>query len=1177
MSAKNDVHHMNEDSKQDDPGFWAGIAQHRASDPTRSVWVNASAGTGKTKVLIERVLRLLLPRLDGTPGAQPNRILCLTYTKAASAEMIERLLSRVSSWAVMKDDDLNQALRAVLGIDPTDHHRMCARRLFTELVDGPDQVRIMTIHAFCQSVLSRFPLEAGISPHFTLIEGAEFDDLLNQAQKNAMRDMGSHPDLSGVMARLATLLSDHRLSQVMRDILSERRQLTVSLSTYQGTERDRVLREMLGLENNDTLDSWAQSIIDLPVDFIHDLILLDQGLRDGTKVEKSISDRIYRWTIRTPYERLDSFDDLVRAFFGVNGDRLGDGGKQGRRKADDQLRMLYVLCGDRVETLVKKRRMIDLFEANISLFAFVDHMMSWYDRLKRSRGVLDFDDLIRMTSALLGTQNSQLQSSQTPSWVMYKLDGGIDHILVDEAQDTNPEQWQIIAALAQSFDPEDQTRTRSLFVVGDQKQSIYRFQGADPDTFEKMLSHFGESHSGTPIHLDRIPMNTSFRSTSAVLTVVDQVFNDESRLRDLRLSEPILHVVHRQGQSGRVEVWPLVPLVKDTEKREPWVLPIDIKQSVNGPDILARRIARRIRSWMDQKTILPSRQRPIEPRDIMILVRKREPYLSALRAALRAEGIPVASADRQEILESIAVEDLISLAQFSLLPSDDLALACVLKSPLFGGTDDDLIKIAPRRSGSLWDALQSDRSYLPWVLYLKTLIDRVDHISPYQFLSDVLNCPCPARESGSGRAAFLAKMSGDHLDSIDHLLGLALAASQNGDSMVTFVHGLIRDNPEIRQLGSVADNVVRLMTVHGSKGLESPIVILPDTIKSSRDGRSGSMFWPDDTGAPLPLWVPLASDRPDDIPGVMERVGDADRAEEQRLLYVALTRAQDWLIVAGAERSQPSDQSWYDVVSEGMSRCALLPGYRIEDTADGPVHIFEHDQLAIPDRQSLIFSQKGKVGAGVEDSSEENDQSMIDLVRRPLRDEPAPARPFRADSAHQGLDIKSPLDRDMDQTRFARGLAVHKLLEILPQIPRGSWEVTARAYVVARADILSEANQERVVSDVLGVLNHRDYGDLFGPGSRAEVRVTGILPDGRLMAGQIDRLLIRPDIIHILDYKTGMAVPQTIDDVESGYINQMGIYRDLLRSIYPNHQIQCTLLYTTGPVMIDVCDILSLK
>ncbi len=1162
----------------DTPGYWARLSQRRASDPDRSVWVNASAGTGKTKVLIERVLRLLLPRTNGAPGTRPHRILCLTYTKAASAEMTERLLARVSDWAVMSDSDLRTSLQDVLDEPPRADQIDAARRLFTQLIDGPDHVRILTLHAFCQSILSRFPLEAGISPHFTLIEGAELEQLLQTARQNADLKITRDPENAFILNDIAAHLSDFRLGQIMTELLSERRQLSSALAQYKGSDRAVAFRTMFGLNSNDSLETWTKSIADLPESFIHDLILLDQGLSKGTKTENGLAAHIRDWTMLHPLERAEHFDQICRPFFDSKGARSSDGGKQGQRKADDQLRLLYITCGDEIERLKHKRQMIDLYRINMALFTWVDYILTEYNQLKCARGVLDFDDLIRKTITLLDADQTHTQETKTPSWVMYKLDGGIDHILLDEAQDTNPEQWQIIASLARTFGPDDPDRTRRLFIVGDQKQSIYRFQGADPDTFEKMLHHFGSSNLDTPtnnsLHLDRIPMNTSFRSTFPVLTIVDQIFKNPDRIADLRLKEAPTHIIHRTGQAGRVEVWPMIPAIKDTEIRTPWTPPTTIRPHTDGPTILARKIAHCIHNWIDQKIILPSHNRPIEPRDIMILVRKRAPYLASIRAALQIKGIPVAGADRQPILDSIIVKDLVAITQFSLLPDDDLSLACVLKSPLCGGTDDDLIAIAPTRTGSLWAALQSYSSHHPWVSYLEQCIDRARTLSPYLFLTSLLDQPCPSSPDGSGRAAFLRDLSLDHTSGIEDLLTLALKASENSTTIHHFIHTLIRDNPEIRQSVAPSDNVVRLMTVHGSKGLESPIVILPDTIKSARDGKPASIFWPDDTDAPLPIFVPRAQDRPDDIPHVLEHVRAADRAEEQRLLYVALTRAQDWLIVAGADRPLRSDITWYDTVLNSIKACANLPGYRVEESGtDGPLHIFESAQTALPDRARK--DEKEILSPSTPDIPERPPLKILkDTLKKPLIPEPTPARPYRADPAHMTLLATSPLLSINDPTRFARGLITHKLLEILPNLPKTTWEETIKTYLTKRSDILSKDIQSNITQSVLNILHHPDYKDLFHQNSHAEVPITGILPNGRLIAGQIDRLIITPTHIHILDYKTDFTIPKTPDQIPQAYLDQMRTYRDLLRTLYSTHTLQCSLLWTSGPLMMDVTDIL---
>lgn len=1154
------------------PSQIARDRQRHAADPTRSVWVSASAGTGKTRVLIDRVLRLLLPHTDGTLGTRPDRILCLTYTRAAATEMTERLLSRLSRWVILPDKELLHELMDLLGTIPVADQINAARRLFAHLVDGPEQVRIMTIHAFCQSILARFPLESGLPPHFELVQGVAADELLRAAQVDVLRRSGSDSELRTHLESVLSEINDESFSALLSELFGKnKRQLTYALIHYFGCHRQNVLCSQLNLPVGYTIEKWKDDAKEFVVNHLEDITVLAQVMTgDGTTSrDQELAAFLLDWLSRTPESRLDEINILSDFSYTKEGKRRSSGETQGIRKKRPEIAALYMRVADAIGRLITLRKRIDLVRVNFSLFYIAEQIMGAHDRIKHTRGFLDFDDVIRYTLRLLNVDNRSL-ATHVLSWVMYKLDGGIDHILVDEAQDTNPEQWAIIRALSTGFFDDIGSgagKNRTLFVVGDQKQSIYSFQGADPHSFEQSVDHLlAQGNEQTRNVFDRIPLNTSFRSVPAVLHLVDHIFDDESRRAHIRVDDKVTHVVNRVGQGGRVEIWPLeTPDETKKEERQGWQAATKVKYGDDVFDRLSVRIAKQIRSWLDTGEKLESYDRLIEPRDIMILVRRREPFLSRLVAALRTQGVPVGGMDRLQLADDLAVRDILSVMKFALLPFDDLNLACLLKSPFINYIDDDLIRLAPGRKGSLWEALKNDASSISVYTYLSGLIDRVQSMRAYSFLSYILSQPCPANPEGSGLKALKARLSISCVEPIDELLSYVLQGDDAGETLLHIIHQLTSENPEIKREGQALRNTVRLMTVHGSKGLESPIVILPDTIRSTQTGQPQSVFWPEDTGKPLPVWSPRADARPDDLQDVLTSAKDAEISEYNRLLYVALTRAQDRLIVAGACKGKADPESWYYAVQAGFDRLQNMPGFTVEGAGDDAKRIYVTPQTAVADHASQ----------GGNTMTSAFTEALPEILRKPLSLEPALSRPYRAEAASGTAVPVSPLLVTNDPHRFRRGLLTHKLLQILPEIDQQKWGSAAKSYLEHRRGDLPDNEIDQIWIEVRNILTHVDFAPVFGPGSKAEVPVAGMLADGRLISGQIDRLLILPDRILIIDYKTNRPPPTDARDVPTVYIRQMGAYRELLAGLYPDRTVQTALIWTDGPRFMDVTPLLT--
>lgn len=1145
----------------------ADTLQRRAANPASSAWVGASAGTGKTKVLTDRVLRLLLPRPDGTPGTPPHKILCLTYTKAAAGEMALRISATLGKWAVLPDEALDEALAALLGHEPGQAVHDAARRLFAGVVDAPGGLKILTIHSFCKSVLSRFPVEAGVLPGFRLLADGEADILFSHALESVLRR--AEEEKTGPLAEslndLATAQDETTLRSTLRALCAERHQLTDALTRYFGVEGIyTALCHELGHEPGqrpaDIMDMTCRDgAFDGPGLRAAALAL---GKLKGVEALKTAA-HLATWCAAPEGSRTGHFADHERVFFTHEGQpRKRIYPKEIERNQPDIARILDAEAA-RVGTAREALRAARCAMMTRALLHLGCAVLDGYDTLKAGRGALDYEDLVLRTLGLLDGKSANMTRAAMIPWVMYKLDQGLDHILIDEAQDTNPEQWRIIEALADDFFSGVGARDdlpRTLFTVGDEKQSIFSFQRAAPDRFAAMRRAFSEKIRGAGARMDSVALDVSFRSTPSVLRLVDGVFADPQTRAGLGSEGEIHHRAHRAGQAGVAELWPLyTPPDKDTENEDPWAPPLTLRDAPTGAARAAEGVATQIRDWLDRGENLPSHNRPVEPGDILILVRTRTRFVGQLVRALKVRGIPVTGVDRMVLTDQIAVEDLLAASRFALLPEDDLTLACLLKSPLIGWNEEALYDLAQGRSGSLWDALKEKESNKsidsPLLSWLRGLIRRAGQDRPYEFLARILQEPCPADPQGSGLRAIRARLGEDVADPLDELLNAALS-HENVEipSLQGFVHWIERDAPEIKRELDEARGRVRIMTVHGSKGLQAPIVILPDTVRTN-PARRNRILWPDKSDLPVPVWSARKDDDPAPYRCAMERIVAREEEEYRRLLYVALTRAEDRLYITGYRGARaPSADGWYDMVARGFES---LPDAEKEEREDGMILRLTNPQTAPPDRLPRPRDE------------EEEEAAAPDWLFTPPPPEPDPPRPL-VPTRPSGVEpaAASPLSPG-DAYRFQRGILTHRLLQLLPDLAQNAQEEACQTYLERQKGDLPDSVCRDIAREVLAILRHPDHAALFGPGSMAEVPVTGLV-GGRIISGQIDRLLVTPQEIRIIDFKTNRPPPLDERDIPKIYRDQMRAYRDALTLVWPDRPIRCALLWTDGPRIMEV-------
>lgn len=1120
--------------------------QRRAAAPETSAWVSANAGSGKTRVLVHRVTNLLLA------GARPNGILCLTFTKAAAAEMSKRLGHTLGRWAVIAEDDLRAALADQLGRAPNDAEMTRARSLFAHALDVPGGLNIKTIHSFCESLLKRFPLEAQVPAHFTVADERATRAMIDQALRDLMTEIGGWGEddpRTHDFHELALGLGEESFAACILDAMRKRLGLRRLAERAQGNWMAQTLAA-LGLPADATADGLRADYcagINRDTWRAHAAILAKGSKTDGDR-----ADLIYQFC------ETEDFDAWRAAFLTADGTIRKT--LMTKEPAQAHPHVLEALQQEAARLL---RHMNDWRAARIAVQSatFADlaaRAVELFEAAKTRRGLLDFDDMILKTAALL-------ENASLAPWVLYKLDQGLDHILVDEAQDTSPDQWAVIAALAEEFFAgqsarEDILPPRSLFVVGDDKQSIFAFQGADARAFAQMRDRFARLIQNVERPWAAIDLGVSFRSAPAVLRAVDAVFAQPLAARGV--GEGVAHRAARDFP-GLVELWPAFEN-EESPEAEGWQAPLDQLSETSAKAKMADAIADRIQSWLNAREALYPGGPAIRAGDIMILVRKRGAFFHRMVKTLKARGLPLAGVDRMALLEDIGVMDLLALGDFLLLPDDDYALACVLKSPLYGLDDEDLFALRHGETRRLWRALDARADERPhWrvaATELAALMAEADYLRPYELYATLLG-------PRGGRARMLARLGEEAREALDEFLNLALAFErEEAGGLQGFLQWLRNAGGEIKRELDEARNEIRIMTVHGSKGLEAPIVFLPDTFGAAVPNSKGpALFWLMDGQAREKALLIGGSSRDDNDERAALRAAHRAAQEEEhaRLLYVAMTRAAQRLYVGGFKSSKNSKEPcWHDHVTAGLAT--------LEDI----------ERFAMDHGEGLRLSDAGFVegtaGAAPGEAARAAAASLAPPahLRAPAPFEPTPPKPLAPSRAlAEQSAAASPMAQD--GARFERGRIIHRLLEFLPDLPAPKRDRAARAWLGQPAHGLSEADQAAIAQEVMALFNDPALAPLWEGESRNEAPITGQV-GSHVLSGQIDRLVIGADHVWVLDYKSNRPGAQTLAEVDPSYILQMALYRALLRPLFPGRTVQCGLLWTyDARLMILPDDILD--
>ncbi len=1121
----------------------------QATDPLVSAWVSANAGSGKTYVLARRVIRLLLG------GVEPGRILCLTFTRAAAAEMAARVFGELSRWAVMDDAALAAEIAEVDGRQPSEQLLSDGRRLFARALDTPGGLKIQTIHAFCERLLHQFPFEANVAGRFEVLEDIAARALRDEARRLVWVRAAREP--RSVLGRaLATALahaSDFVHEASIIEFVERRDQLRLWIDRFGSLERAiaGLIGELGLVEGEDAVSIRARFVSEAGFGR-DDTARLHELLGSGGKRDRAAAARL------APVVSATNADLRAEAWLSFFTTKSGDFRvaeqlvSKGVCERWPDLTDLLTAESTRLEGLVDRLRLVECYESSAAMIRLADGAITEYAGLKRRRGVLDFEDLVVKTAALLSRADAS-------AWVHYKLDRGLDHILVDEAQDTNPRQWQVVEALAEEFFAGEgaSEAVRTVFAVGDEKQSIYSFQGAVPAWFGEIRKRLRERAEGAGYGWHDVRLHVSHRSTPAVLSAVDQVFA-RPEVHDgvtFGAGAPV-HEAARRNQPGRVTIWPQFE-PPDKPQPDDWATPLDHLGEASPEIMLATRISDTIAGWLRDGERLEATGESIRARDILILTRTRGALTEAINRRLKTRGVPIAGIDRLALTEHIVVMDLLALGRIVHLPQDDLALAAVLKSPLIGLDDEALFTIAHDRHGALWSAL-TDRDDDPQLAAaaasLSSWMRAAQELGPHAFYSRVA-------ASDGGRRAFLERLGPEADDVLDEFLSLALNYERaNVPTIQGFVSWLAEAEVEVKRDADTERDQVRVMTVHGAKGLEAGIVFLVDNgsqpVHPSHDPRLLALSDDADPLSPSALvWNRSSKVLPRRVRASLESWRERARREYRRLLYVGMTRARDRLVVCGmVKRTSDREGGWHALV-----RQALEPECRRIEDDDGWTVLEWSDEDGVAAPPSTEAATMAPVITAPPWLGRPAPPPERAIVRVTASSALEPPRTARAGPTDGGTGI-SPLDR---------GRVVHRLLQSLPDRRAGDRRHTAQAWLNHIAPQWPSDERIATVEQVLAILDDPAFAPVFLPGSRAEVDIAG--RDGAtLVSGRIDRLTVTDDHVLIVDYKTNRVVPERIDDVDDVYIGQLAHYCRILGRIYATRTVEAGLLWTSGPVLMTI-------
>ena len=1130
-------------------------AQARASDPAASAFVSANAGSGKTHVLVQRVIRLMLA------GVPPEKILCLTFTKAAAANMAERVFTTLGHWVTLDDDALDTAIRDAGITHPTVPLRKSARELFASALETPGGLKVQTIHALCTRLLQQFPFEANVPARFTVLDDRDQTEMMERASLAVMLDASRAPDSAIGRALLTAMANaaDVTFKDVVREACLSRDHF-MAWTDAAGSADAAVAQvsALLGVSATDSIEDVERAIVDGPNLPRSRWEEIARALETGAKTERDNADRL---RVALPAAGAAQVDEYLGVFL-TDADRTPRKSVLTKNFVRDNpaIGSRFDAEASRLGPLIERRRAVTTRDRTEALLHIAIAAAANYRREKAERGLLDYDDLIDKTLALL--------ASGASGWVHYKLDRGVDHVLIDEAQDTSPRQWDIIAHIISEFTAGAGARDgvmRTVFAVGDEKQSIFSFQGAAPREFDARRFELKKKFEDAELRFETIPFTYSFRSGQAILKSVDHVFRDETIYRSIHAEKAYpLHEALPDAGPSQIDLWEL-SVADEKQDIEGWRAPFDGVPVTSAEVKLSKRIQSEIGRLVTGGTMtgrLGNRRR-LAYGDVLVLVRRRGNLFDAVIQALKHAGIPVAGADRLKLTEHIAIIDLMNLADALLLPQDDLALAIVLKSPLFGLTEDELFALAWNRKGALRDALTAHAAESG---RLRGALDRLAECerrfrteTPFAFYAWLLG-------GDQGRARILRRLGHEANDALDEFLELAMSYERKAPaSLQGFMAWLRAADTEVKRDMEISRDQVRVMTVHGAKGLEAPVVIMADTTTSPSDTQRLRLIHLPQDGGKVMVWAGRKADDPPCVADARKAMLEETEHEYRRLLYVAMTRAADRLIVAGCmpgNRNSVRENSWYDLIKRGLANSDLA--LQEIPAGDGVVKSYRRAE-----------DETAEAGIAL-DTAAVAHPSLPEWLHSPASSAPIIDRRLRPSDAgaDEGKTFRRGESLALRARALQRGTLVHRLLQSLPELTSEQRRDAALKYLARNADDWSDGDRETLAQGVLALIEDPRFAPVFGAGSRAEVAIAGRLERQgaapALVSGQIDRLVVTPAEVLIVDFKTNHAPPALAEEAPLAYVRQLALYRAVLGKLYPQRPVRAALLWTETPELMDI-------
>jgi len=1030
------------------------LEQQKAADPSQSIWLRASAGTGKTKVLTDRLLRLLLK------GTLPSKILCLTFTNAAANEMHERIYQKISSWAVVGDAELKSELRALGYTNLTSDDIKSAKNLLQGYLHKEESLNIHTIHSFCQKVLQKFPIEAGISPNFKIIDEINRPQIISHVKHFLIKDEKFLKEASLIL----TQMHESKLNELFAEIMGSQ----IKFKNF-----------------------FAECTT---------LVKYQDHLKRTLDITHTNEEEIIEGICKKASEILGSrmeFEGLKKMCL------TQDGSKKKRLSFQKKDKDTLFAIQDIVFQGLDQIKSLKIFHASSSFYSLAKMLIEGYDEYKRQRGVLDYDDLIYYTQNLF-------LNSEFKDWILYKLDGGIEHILVDEAQDTNLHQWYLIIALISDFIAGDtgDEREKSIFVVGDEKQSIYSFQGARYEYFAEVKQKIIQALSRAKKKNQMLNLKTSYRSSDIILETVNKIFRYVRSIdKELFDIDNFELDCHNQAYGGEVELWDTY--LSDMQEELFWPVFSEEQEKCDPKNRLAKDIAKYIDELVKSQKVLFSTGKRICFSDFMILLRQRGELAQEIVSELKKLQIPVSGLDKMLLMDDLSVQDLLAAAKFTLFPDDELNLACLLRSPLFGLSEEELHKVTYGRKGKLHLHLES--SYPK----IQEKLDKIISLARNTNIADFFHILVYGYNNLEN---FITHNGYGAADSIGHLIGLAVKFEQEiSSSLQEFISWCGSYEIEISK-DLTSQNVVRIMTVHGAKGLQSPIVILPDTTSVPRTDHK--FFWDQND---YPFFAINSSIHNAFYKDLKQTSTDLAYKEYLRLLYVATTRAQEQLLVCGYSTNSKTDlEAWHSIIFGAISN-------DMESLGEGKF-ICKSDK-PLPD--TIIPIPKTTA------------LPLINLVTD---------KEYVVEKAGVNSEINSPLE---SSNALVYGELVHKILEDALQSGNIALLNSHNLF-----DLLPESYAKKMRNNLIQLQEDPEFSELLKSKLKVEIVIASSMDYN---FGRIDLLVIKEDKVIIVDYKTDVKVPDSPDLIPIKYQEQLRNYKRMVQDIYPEKMVEAKLLWLSAP------------